>query len=85
MLFIRISFIPGFLVDKTNDYSLLFYTVGLPLVFGAFALLGLRCINSGPFGASKKTYFESEIENENGNLHSTYEKTGMLTERLTSL
>ena len=70
-------------MDKTNDYTMLFYTVGLPLIFGAFALLGLRCIKSGPFGEKEKIVFESGVDD--GDLYSNYEKQGMLTERITSL
>jgi len=73
----------GFAVDNTNDYTLLFYTVGLPLIAGAFALFGLRCIKSGPFFIRNISKFESEAEN--GDLHSFYEKTAILTERITSL
>ena len=70
-------------MDKTSDYTILFYTVGLPLITGAFALLFLRCIKSGPFHLKDKPYFESEVDS--GDLYSIYEKTDVLIERLTSL
>ena len=71
------------MVDKTSDYTLLFYSVGLPLIFGAIALMALRCIKSGPLHVIEKSYFESEVSN--GDLYSFHDKKTILTERLTSL
>ena len=70
-------------MDKTSDYTILFYAVGLPLISGAVALLFLRCIKSGPFHTKDKSYYQSEVDS--GGLHSIYEKADGIMERLTSL
>eukprot|EP00795_Rhopilema_esculentum_P002108 gene2108-17688_t len=73
----------GHLVDKFGDYTMLFYSVSLPLILGALALCAMRCLKTGPFSPEKHPIFESKIDNDE--LYSISEKEGFLTERITSV
>ena len=71
-------------MDKFGDYTLLFYSVSLPLILGALALCAMRCLKTGPFSPKKDPLFESKIDN-NELYSSVCEKESFLTERITSV